>query len=97
MLSCCTSPQDWIYCQFDRCLAYPCTDQIGRSTDQILEPLYEWNNAINGTVMDLTVRDFDGCSNPSVSDHIKEGRDFYNDVVKPGYVPYPYPHPLTVL
>jgi hypothetical protein len=78
---------------------YPCRDQIGRSTDsgrttpQALEPLYEWDNTMNGAI------DADIILNPVMCDltavHIQEGRDFYNDTQRPGYSPYVYPHPLT--
>lgn len=76
---------------------YPCRDQIGRSTDlpegqQTLEPLYEWGNFYNGADMDIVL-------NPGMcaqmADHIQENRDFYNDLTRPGYTPYVYPHPLT--
>ncbi len=76
---------------------YPCYDQIGRSTDsgpgtpQAQEPLYAWNNTLNGAKADVTVHW--GCSDVAV--HIQENRDFYNDTPRPGYTPYPYPHPLT--
>jgi hypothetical protein len=75
---------------------YPGRDQPGRSTDagreapQLLEPVYEWNNALNGQDADLNVQDLGGKS----FDHIKEGRDYYNDTPRPGYRPYAYPHPL---
>jgi hypothetical protein len=75
---------------------YPCKDQVGRGTDQSLEPVYEWNNTVNGEDADIAVNDPWGCSGPSMADHIKEGRDFYNDTPRPGYTPYPYPHPLTL-
>jgi hypothetical protein len=29
--------------------------------------------------------------------HIKEGRDYFNNVSRPGYAPYMYPHPLSVV
>jgi hypothetical protein len=79
---------------------YPCRDQIGRATDsgrttpQALEPLYEWDNTVNG-VIDAA----DIILNPVMCDlmthHIKEDRDYYNDTPRPGYTPYVYPHPLT--
>jgi|GEM_PF-1741762 len=85
---------------------YPGKDQIGRSTDsnhdvvQDLEPLYAWNNKRSDADQQngnpkilLVVQDF----SPEQADYIKEGRDFYNDTPRPGYIPYPYPHPLTVL
>ncbi len=81
--------------------AYPCIDQIGRSTgdllynydpplpqrwpEQALEPLYEWNNTLNGEDADMQSR----------LPHIVEGRDFYNDTKRPGYTPFIYPHPLA--
>jgi hypothetical protein len=71
------------------CSSYPCPDQIGRGQDQSLSPLYIWNN----TGLPVGVED-------AVAGMIQLGRD---DVVseddsaaKPGYVPYTYPHPLTV-
>jgi hypothetical protein len=75
---------------------YPGRDQPGRSTDagrttpQLLEPVYEWNNRLNGQDADLHVQDLGGRS----FEHIKEGRDFLSDTVRPGYRPYAYPHPL---
>lgn len=78
---------------------YPCRDQIGRSTDtgitspQILEPLYEWNNAVDdATDIDIVLN---GTMCFTMSYHIQEGRDYYNDTPRPGYTPYVYPHPLT--
>lgn len=79
---------------------YACIDQIGRSTgallsgdtptpaawpNQALEPLYQWGNTRNGVV------------NPTISagGHIRANRDYVDNVAKPGYTPYPYPHPLT--
>jgi hypothetical protein len=76
-----------------------CLDGIGRSTglllsgddprpqkwpQQALEPLYEWNNTLNGQDADIHSR----------SILVREGRDFYNDTQRPGYKPYVYPHPL---
>jgi hypothetical protein len=74
---------------------YPCMDQNGRTTNQILSPIYEWNNTLNGSDGDIELFDPWECTNPSMSDHIKEGRDFYNDTKKPGYISYTYPHPLV--
>ena len=72
---------------------YPCRDQIGRgidmgvTTSQASEPAYFWNNSFIGSPMYVTT------PNPTA---IMEGRDYYNNLKKPGYVPYPYPHPLTL-
>ena len=32
----------------DTLCTYPCKDQVGRSTNQTLEPVYAWNNTLNG-------------------------------------------------
>ena len=75
---------------------YPGRDQPGRATDagrdtpQLLEPVYEWGNTLNGEDADLQVQDLGGRS----LDHIKHGRDFFNDTRRPGYRPLAYPHPL---
>lgn len=82
--------------------AYPCIDQVGRGQgdlltgstptpvgwpNQALEPVYQWNNTKNGV------------GSPTMSSnsvHIRVNRDFFNNVVKPGYTPFQYPHPLTL-
>lgn len=78
---------------------YPALDQIGRSTDhgagedrlpQALEPLYAWDNMMDGKPKSITVHGNCGI-------HVKEGRDYFNNVPKPGYTPYSYPHPLTLI
>ncbi len=86
---------------FEVLRAYPCMDAPGRSTGDLVandppeptswpqqssEPLYEWNNAIDGVDADTH----------STTPDLKEGRDFINDTEKPGYTPYIYPHPLVV-
>jgi hypothetical protein len=82
-------------------MGYPCHDQVGRSTDadgdtiQDLEPLYGWGNTVNGLTAAITMNDPWGCSDPSMADHLQEGRDFINAAPRPGYTPYTYPHPLT--
>lgn len=83
---------------------YPCRDQIGRSTDtgqytpQALEPLYQWNNDNDGEAATIEINDVSSyfvCDNPSMRDHIQEGRDYFNEMERPGYVPFVYPHPLN--
>lgn len=37
------------------CTSYPCLDQIGRSTNQVLDPLYYWNNTVNGSAANISV------------------------------------------
>lgn len=72
---------------------YPCQDQIGRTTGQTLSPLYEWNNTYKGGNGDIVVSN--DCTRMTTL-HIIQNRDFYNDTPKPGYIPYTYPHPLTL-
>jgi len=79
--------------------AQVCLDGIGRSTgvllsgdspvprrwpEQALEPLYAWNNTLNGKPARLASR----------SILVQQGREYYNETRRPGYKPYPYPHPL---
>lgn len=78
---------------------YPARDQIGCSTDQWLwthenpylpqelDPFYQWNNTFNGNNVNVFVHNNCGI-------HIKENKDFYNNIKKPGYSSYTYPHPL---
>ncbi len=47
--------------------------------------VYQWANTNDG--VDMTIHT---CSGLFV-----EGRDYMNDVVKPGYTPLVYPHPLV--
>lgn len=52
--------------------------------DQVTEPCYEWNN---GT-----------CHfNSAYPEIIRVNEHFFNSTTAPGYAPYTYPHPLTVL
>lgn len=52
-----------------------------------LEPIYSWGNT--------------GASSPSIITApvgtIHSGTDFFNSTPKPGYTPYTYPHPLTLM
>lgn len=90
---------------------YPGLDQIGRVgptvfhatySEQVLEPLYQWSNTFNNSMVGAfpMVVDFvtDVYTNvvPNPSYYIVEGREFYNDTPKPGYVALSYPHPLVV-
>jgi len=52
---------------------------------QALEPIYSWNNTINGSNINIG-----SYGEPT----LKEGRDYYNSTPMPGYTPYTYPHPL---
>jgi len=80
---------------------WPCRDQIGRGSDTTLwttqnqypsqtsEPAYFWNNtAPGGAALGVYVHN-------NTDAWIVSGRDFFNNTQRPGYTPYPYPHPLT--
>lgn len=78
---------------------WPCKDQIGRSTElpngkQTYAPMYAWNNHLNDANVSIVVADPFGCSNPSMNDHLKENRDFFNEE-HPTYRPLRFPHPLV--
>ena len=53
--------------------------------NQVNDPAYVWNNLINGAISNAA---------SNVPRVVQENRDFYNQI-KPGYTPYPYPHPLV--
>jgi len=83
-------------CSWGQCNTYPCLDQVGRAPDtnsdgmQELEPIYEWDNYNNG--QDEAIGVSRTCA--LMAEHIQEGRDFYENTPRPGYMPYTYPHPL---
>ncbi len=64
---------------------YACRDQIGRTTNQVLSPLYIWNNGSIGAA--------------TASSHVVAERDYYETAgtVKPGYSAYSCPHPKALL
>ncbi len=74
---------------------YPCRDQHGRSTDgptgQALEGLYEWDNTDETGAVHFGVN-VSRCAH--MGDQIVAGRD-HHATARPGYVPYPYPHPMA--
>ncbi len=79
---------------------WPCLDQIGRGTGQYPSqtsvPLYVWNN---GTSAGCSTGGACGNDVVMTSDgdpHVQAGRDYVNNgtTPKPGYVAFPYPHPL---
>ena len=67
---------------------YPALYQIGRGTNQVLDPAYVWNN-LGG--MSLSVND---CDAPESAGMVQLNRDVFASP-RPGYTPYTYPHPLT--
>jgi hypothetical protein len=66
----------------EECATYPCPDQITE--------LYIWNNMANGTPASATI--WSRGTPPGI---LLEGRDYFH-FPKPGYAPFPYPHPLRV-
>ena len=102
-LACCSKGRcdgRWAFDGNDSANGYPCRDQVGRSTDlpggkQTFAPAYNWNNIQNGVAVSMVAFDPWHCTNPSMSDHIKEGRDYYNGTAMPGYTPLVYPHPVV--
>jgi len=63
---------------------YPCAQGIGRGQDSEADPLYIWNNSMGSFYR------------PQEGTYQSEGVDYFLDAgAKPGYVSYPYPHPLT--
>ena len=79
------------------CLEYPCLDQVGRGKNQRLNPVYFWNNTINEnhTIVGLHSAPYGVCAEQEQSDYIKPGRDYFENIPKPDYVPFQYPHPLA--
>ena len=80
---------------------YPCFGQPGRATDAdgdgVFEasPCYAWNNTLNGAKLNMILRRWDPKETELQGEHVKEGRDFFNEAPKPEYYrPYTYPHPL---
>lgn len=90
---------------------YPARDQVGRtgpevvgalSTSQPISPCYMWDNIHNeglGTQSDV---EYIVASNyatslvhPNGEMFNVEGREFFNNTQKPGYVPLAYPHPTA--
>lgn len=64
---------------------YPCKDQIGFSTidtsgTEYSMPLYQWLNTRGGSAASFinNTSNVFGCSSPSMSDHVKVNRDYYN-------------------
>ncbi len=53
---------------------------------QALEPVYSWNNQLNGSNVNISA------FNAST---LQENRDYFNNTRMPGYTPFTYPHPLV--
>ncbi len=75
---------------------YPCLDQIGLDSGDIGHqrhaPAYVWGNTgSSGDSVFLNT----GYNLYLQGIHIKNGRDYYLHIAKPGFTAYTYPHPLT--
>jgi hypothetical protein len=58
---------------------------------QALEPCYSWNDIYTPTGAGVNITTASGAFAV-----LQEGRDFYNNTPMPRYIPYTYPHPLTI-
>lgn len=64
---------------------YPCAEQPGRGRNNSLDPIYIWGNTNLPSLL-----------NSAGTTYIQAGRDYFlNQGVKPGYIAYIYPHPLS--
>jgi hypothetical protein len=82
----------------DSTTGYPCFAAPGRGEDQRDEPLLFYANDSLGIPCGGVLFDDDNCSNPSMEDHLQEGRDWFNDTnfIDAGwYTPYMWPHDLV--
>lgn len=85
-----------------------CLDQLGTGKNQAAEPMYAWNNCDqsyscwdgsvctcggSGHVVRLVYNASSSCVS-TLTGLIAEDRDYYNQTILSGYVPYAYPHPL---
>lgn len=67
-----------------------CRDQVGRTHNQVLSPLYAWNNGSIG----ITPYNGGYSCGLGLSNYLQAGRDYINGSTMPGYVAYTYPDPL---
>lgn len=86
-----------------QCLPGPETDQLGRGKDQVLDPIYEWNNTVDAADIDYVLNDFTpdnsltACGTEQfMTDYFTENTDYYADTERPSYTAFTYPHPLTL-
>jgi hypothetical protein len=70
---------------------YACRDQVGRTHDQQLSPLYVWNN---GSVGAGTYDGGFSCG-AGIGFYLQAGRDYVTGSPMPGFTAYMYPHPLA--
>lgn len=75
----------------------PAATSYAPSDYEPVEGIYQWGNLWHGTnwlvrVATSVVTNAEGIT---ISDLIKPNRDYFDNVVKPGYTPLVYPHPLN--
>jgi hypothetical protein len=73
------------------------TVQGNSSLKMVLDPIYVWNNRGGNNSNTCTVEDYnpDDCGNNlSDSNYIVANREYYQNIARPNYTPYTYPHPL---
>jgi hypothetical protein len=87
-------------------MVYPKIDQPGRGygdlvtgdvpaavwPHQVSEPIYLWNNSLSRNYIPTSSAGWGNSAYPDIA----EGRDFINSTM-PGYKPFMYPHPLTLI
>jgi hypothetical protein len=66
---------------------------------QVSDPIYVWGNSGTATsaggYVALNQYTPDDCgNNKQIGEFLKQGRDYFVNVAKPGWKPYTYPHPL---
>jgi hypothetical protein len=74
--------------------AYPCFMQVGRGHNNMSSPMYEWSNVYSGGQGSTSCGTASCDVGFSDGTQIARNRDFFDDTVKPGYTPYPHPHPF---
>jgi hypothetical protein len=73
------------FCEEDT--GYPALYQIGRGTNQVLDPAYVWGNSANMAL------EPDECDAPEQLGMVALNRDIFA-TQRPGYTPFTYPHPI---
>ena len=78
--------------------SWPDVNAVSYATNdyQTLEGAYQWGNTLNGAPMVSHVQDafLKNGTYPTPPDLIRKDRDYFDEIVKSGYSPLPYPHPL---